>query len=64
MPLEVSEITVQLAVRDGGGGSPAASGDGGGGACGQTELSAAQLDEIVARCTQRVLAALREHKAR
>lgn len=62
MPLEVSEITVQLAVHDGPGGSGMTAGACGGE--GPPGLSAAQIDEIVARCVQRVLAALREKEGR
>lgn len=74
MPLEISEIAVQLAVRDGAGQGAGGSGgdgaggvagqEGGGSPCGDTPLSPTQMEEIVSRTVRRVMQALRMKEAR
>ena len=69
MPLHISEIGVQMAVREPGEAPPpegAASGGGGGG-CGSQRssgLTGPQHDALVEDCVRSVLRALRMHEAR
>lgn len=62
MPLAVSEIGIRMAVGNAAQGSEAHGAGGNGG--GDEQLSPQQVEEIVARSVQRVLAALRMQQER
>lgn len=70
MPLEISEIGVRLAVREGGGqASGRSSSECGGEGDDQGEMNGAslndtQINDIVSRCVRRVLAVLRATETR